>query len=58
MPDQSNGMVARRQLLAELVRAQALFQARAIAAVMGLPQPTSIDAALSPSLLDDDGGGK
>jgi len=32
-----------QKLIAELVRVQALFQARTIAAVMGLPQPVALD---------------
>lgn len=35
------------ELLRELARAQALFQARAIAAVMGLPLPTELDPKLT-----------
>ena len=33
----------RATLLRELANVKALFQARAIAAVMGLPQPTSLN---------------
>lgn len=34
-------MTDNTQLLAELTRVKVLFQARALAAVMGLPQPVS-----------------
>jgi hypothetical protein len=45
--------VSNEALLSELERAKVLFQARAVAAVMGLPQPTSLDNRPDGSGLDD-----
>lgn len=36
------GLSSQAELLAELARVKALFQLRALAAVMGLPAPTSL----------------